>query len=257
MKDQTNKDINNNNEGVYLVNFNILYKNNKPDCLTYSYLRYNTIFTEALVHYIDQFKINNIKFLNLNNRLFVLEDSFLKYSSLERYENAYNYLKLNSYYLTLDNKYKFNLIECLSLLSCNKPTYLDLKEISEFIHILYNGNNNKIIDFYKNNSTIEVLKNKWFNINLNEHFNKNIIFNFFFLVKDLDSLLNKLKSLNMGVNGGPQSKRAMCSLTDANILRIDSCFRQSLYLGSKSYKTDLTNRDFHFKNIHINLGSVR
>lgn len=59
---------------------------------------------------------------------------------------------------------------------------------------------------------------------------KNIVFNFLFLVKDLESFLGKLEDLK--VNGGLQSVRAKCSLTDVNLSQFDNCFRKSMYLSS-------------------------
>lgn len=48
---QTSKDLNNNDDGFYLLNFNILYKNKKTVCLTYSSLWYNTLFIKPLMYY--------------------------------------------------------------------------------------------------------------------------------------------------------------------------------------------------------------
>ena len=52
-----------------------------------------------------------------------------------------------------------------------------------------------------------------------------------FLIKDLKSLLVKLKDLN--VNAGPQSERGKCSLLDANLSRFDESFRETMYLDCK------------------------
>lgn len=42
-------------------------------------------------------------------------------------------------------------MECISIFSANMPIYLDIKNIS---WLLYNGDNQKILDFYKNNNYI-------------------------------------------------------------------------------------------------------
>lgn len=260
-------------DGLYLVNFNLIYKrmqentvscqvfSKMPYTLIYKYLNYNTMFSELLVSYIEEVSKYNINMHNLNNTVFVIDESFKEYSKWDidsideqYFNNKYNY-----------NRHKYNIIKYILLLSRNKgPMYLNIDNIVKLLLLLYNRCNKDIIDFYlKNNIKDKFLRDKLNKglLNLSGKHNENIIFNFVFLIKDLNSLLSQLKSLN--VNGGPQKWRAECDYISSNLSIIDECFRSSMYNHYLDYHINnilppfLNKTHFSFKNIHINLGEVR
>lgn len=152
----------------------------------------------------------NVKRLNLNTTIFVIDEEFKEFSKLNGSEQDYFYSE-NFESLFINNKVKINQVEYLWLLSSFGPMYLNTDVMYELIDCLFKGFNNKIINFYNINNFCHVddyIKNLFkegkYKFNIYDKFNNNIIFNFVFLVKDLDSLLNKLKDKK--VNGGPQKK---------------------------------------------------
>jgi hypothetical protein len=144
----------------------------------------------------------------------------------------------------------------------NGPKYLNVKNMAVLLEKLYKGDLDVLFEeLYVNEYEKEPAYKKYLNIedakvNLRLKHNKNIIFNFVFLIKDLDSLLNNLKHLN--VNEGPQKDRGKCNFLNSNLIHIDNAFRNSMYLHSNLIcKSILTPSHFDFKNIHMNLGNVR
>lgn len=67
-----------------MVNFNILYK--KMDnqsishTLVYSYYSYNSIFTNLLVNYMEEITKLNVKDMNFNSTIFVIDELLHNYS---------------------------------------------------------------------------------------------------------------------------------------------------------------------------------
>jgi hypothetical protein len=87
--------------------------------------------------------------------------------------------------------------------------------------------------------------------------NKHTIFNFVFIVKDFNKLLEGLKDLN--VNAGSQKYRGQLDSLGYRISMTDVYFRESMYnhivrlSDNKFNKSEL----FSFNNIHINMGNIR
>ena len=122
--------------------------------------------------------------------------------------------------------------------------FLDVENISNLLHKLYKGDLEYVVKLYwyinyiKNGENKDVAalvkalkRGGGIQFDLYKRHNKKIILNFMFLIKDLKSLLVKLKDLN--VNAGPQSERGKCSLLDANLSRFDESFRETMYLDCK------------------------
>jgi hypothetical protein len=87
--------------------------------------------------------------------------------------------------------------------------------------------------------------------------NKNTIFNFIFIVKDFNKLLEGLKNLN--VNAGSQKYRGQVDSLGYRISVIDLHFRESMYKHVLRLSNNKFNKPelFSFNNIHINIGNVR
>ena len=235
-----------------------------PYTLIYKYLNYNTLFTVLFLSYIEEVSKYNINLHNLNYAVFVLDKSLMEDSKWDKdsideqyYNNKYNYSKY---------KYKYNIIKYILLLSRSKgPVYLNLDSLVKLLKLLCKGRNKDIIDFYlKNNINDKFLRDKLNQglLNLSDNHNENILFNFVFLVKDLNSLLSELKGFN--VKGGPQKWRAVCDCLTSNLSITDKCFRSSMYnhyiyyLINNKIPTPLLNKtQFSFKIIQINLENVR
>lgn len=240
-----------------MVNFNKLYnKKSSSSCLTYSYLWYNSIFIKLLLHYIEKLKMLDGKLLNVNNMLFVIDKLLLNYNTIDDYSDFPNW---NLNYVYKDNLFKLNLVEIISVFTNNEPTYASSEEILYILDALHKGYNAELVDFLtKNSNILDLYKKEIITLNKKKNYNNNIIFSFFFLVKDLEGLRDNLKALKkVDSNGGPQRKRGMCNLTDFNVLNVDNGFRRSLFLNSTLFNSRLTERDFSIKNIHINLGKIR
>lgn len=76
-KYKRSNEINLNEDGLYLVNFNNLNKKNTDNyTLIYRYINYDTIFTECLINYIEQYQKQNVKHLFSDNTIFVIDKYF-------------------------------------------------------------------------------------------------------------------------------------------------------------------------------------
>ena len=262
-------------EGLHLVNFNTLYKENKfgskeKTNLVFSHISYYNNFDKFIINYIENLSEGDISTYNINTTLFVIDNSYSKLSNWN-VNKGFEYNKPNLEKLTSGNyEGSLNYIEYLQLLSGRGPLYINIDIMARMIEHIYNDDflpiDNLYLKYLFRGSTLakETVKNIIDNgNNVRENMNRNIIFNFIFLVKDLDNLLAKLKDLN--VNGGPQKDRARCNLLDSNLCILDNSIRKSMYLHYMTFCIDsegkrlklLDNRDFSFKNIHMNLGKVR
>ncbi len=253
-----------NKDGLYMVNFNILYKKNKgiriPHTLVYTAMRYNPIFTPILISYMEEVKKLNVKSLHINNVMFVIDSLFKKYDKWDG-NDLQVLLESNILNITPNIYNNLNVIEYLSMLSSDGPLYLNMSDMEILISALFKDDLNNIMDFYKRgfckNSFLDsLIKEKKIKINLSNKYNNNIIFNFVFLVENLDNLLYKLKKLK--VNAGPQSQRGIYNLRHNTLSQVDWAFRRSMFLHCNSFLDEkFCMHHFSFKNIHVNLGNVR
>lgn len=251
------------NEWLYLVNFNILYKNingkKTPDTLIYSYYKYNPIFSYPLVRYLEEITVMDALFMNVNTTIFNIDNSMRDFSRWDRESSSEFYMHNSDYFYGKNNRNKLNLIESIASMSYGGPMYSSIENLSQVIRYLFEGDVIKVWK-YSRKFFLDVMgfnvEYKKGNISLNiRKSNVNAIFNFVFLVKDLDRLKELLKDLK--VNEGPQKNRGLCDLSKANLTRNDMGFRKSLYLSCDTLRTGLKKRDFSYKNVHMNLGDVR
>jgi hypothetical protein len=73
-------------EGLHLVNFNTLYKENKfgskeKTNLVFSHISYNNNFDKFIINYIENLSEGDIFTYNINTTLFVIDNSYSKLSN--------------------------------------------------------------------------------------------------------------------------------------------------------------------------------
>ena len=93
----------------------------------------------------------------------------------------------------------------------------------------------------------------------------NIINGCVFVVSDMVKFIKSIKDLGYNINAGPQSQRGRVSNMNNSLSQLDFEYRKSLYNHNNYHinvgnidKRHLIDRDrFSFKNIHMNIGSVR
>ena len=248
---------------LYLVNFNILYKNingkTTPDTLIYSYYKYNPIFSYPLVRYLEVITKMEVQLMNTETTIFNIDHSLINFASWNSEFSREFFLMNFEYFHGKENRNKLNLVESIASLSYEGPMYTSIENLSYVIRFLFEGNVFKVWEYYlKYFINIPGFKEGYekgeIKINLRKS-NKNAIFNFVFLVRDLDGLKKLLKDLK--INCGPQKNRGQINFSMANLTRIDTGFRKSMYLYNNTIGAGLEKRDFSFKNIHMNLGNVR
>jgi hypothetical protein len=253
-------------KGLYLINFNMLYNKttgeSAPSSLVYSYYNYNTMFTVPLIRYIEGITKLNVKSLGINNSIFVVDKLLEKHTQWDSQSNQ-EFLRNNTSLILPRYKHFVNVLEYIKLLSMEGPLYTNMEDMSHLLQHFYFSNLEGVVKYYNHmldlketEQTVTIrnfIKDKTLRLHLAPHYNRNIIFHFYFLVTDLDSLLYKLKTLH--VSGGPQSNRAKISLTDANLTQMDFAFRKSMAL-EMAKKYSLNWRAFSFKNIHMNCGNI-
>ncbi len=249
-------------EWWYLVNFNILFKNingvKTPDALIYSYYKYSSLFISTLVNYLEECTLQDCTLMNVNAKIFIIDSLLTKYRGC--IDETIQYQNMNYLYADNMQKTNLNLVEVLLAMSVNGPIYLDIDGMSKIIYYLSHGYWNTIVDLYKQYFIQQAnFKNFYgktkFKIRYKKKYNKNILFNFVFLVKNLDDLIKLLNYTK--VNGGPQKHRAHCNLLDFNLTRIDIGFRNSMYIYFYKLGAPIVKKDFSFNNVHMNLGGVR
>lgn len=266
----------NSKNGLYLVNFNVLYnkKNNQSNrvnnTLVYSYLSYNTLFALSLMNYLNSLSASNLSIhdsIIIEPRVFVLDKSlhpFIEEGKVD--EESSKMSKLLSHLIVGENK-TYDKIAFLLLLASEGAISKSSDSIYEMLHALFNNDYVSFWNHCKINKTSSNIITKLLIartgdfgydafadfVRGHKHLN-NSINNFYFVVRDLDSLIKKFKDIN--VNQGPQKWRGMCSLTQSNIYDIDQGFRHHLLNTWEDYNY-VEDKDFSFKNIHMNLGNVR
>ena len=162
-----------------MVNFNSIYRRTGQtsisDSLVYSYMDYNKIFANSLVNYMEELTESNVKFGNINNTVFVIDEEFSKYSQWDSV-SVTNFWNENYHYLSSGSHY-LNIIELLSLLSYTGPMYLNINDISILIRGLYNKDIKDIMIGYIN-MNFGSLKGLWelfeknnYSFNLSKHLN--------------------------------------------------------------------------------------
>lgn len=262
-------------DGLFLINFNILRKHSLDNDgiklgLIYSYVNWNYKLEKVLVNYMQEMSLRDIRTSAINPLIFIIDDKLKKYDDWDRdswlEENHQNIIDN----IEFANKTgSLNIVQSLLLLSEKGPLFMNTSSMSDIIRSLYNEDYNKIYNVYSNNLDTEgvvytSLKKKWDKKELDikyvkDNSNRNTIFNFYFLVKDLSSLIKTLKDLE--TNGGPQRDRARLSLTKYNLAALEISIRNTMFinaLGSDYNLSQILNyEDFSFKHLQMNCGYVR
>jgi len=108
-----------------------------------------------------------------------------------------------------------------------------------------------------------MLKNKLDETHVNQY---NLWSRAAFITEDLDSLINLFKkSVDSGVNEGPQAWRGQSDSLSNAIQAIDSDFRKSINrhnqhhvnMGNIPRNRLIKRSKFSYQNIHLNIGNVR
>ena len=252
---------------LYMVHFNIIWKKINinanetklvPDCLVYSYYEYNPNFAKFIVNYMENICELDIRRFNLNATVFVMQEH-LKKLSFWNEETESEFIKNMSKTIGVKNTKIFNLMHYLLFTSCRGSLALSIEDISNLLMNLYEKKTYNIMDiFNKFNYPGEHTDVKGdYKTYIRENSSDNIIFNFVFLVQDLDFLLNNIKKLGINVNAGPQSSRGRCSFSDYKLSILDYAIRRSMYLYCNlNNENSLDESPFDFRNIHMNLGKV-
>ena len=215
----------NKNEGLYLINFNIIYNYESGiSTLIYKYIKYNNMFDKFIISYINEIQSKSV-FMDWDSNNFIF--------IIDKILNSYNTWDKEYYKLFINNNedienIPLNLIEYLLIISEDGPKYFDINNMINFINYLYQKDNQKILEYYENRN----MPYKYSDVYPKNIDNK-IISNFIFLVKDIKSLVDKF--INININEGPQKWRGQCDLISNNLLMIDKSFRKSMYNHYKKH----------------------
>ena len=255
----------------YVVVFNILKskdiktKQVRID-LIYNYTQYNKLFFDLFYGYIIdlQYSMINDNIITLgSNYLFCIDEKLVVNNRLNnirdfvskkfdiperaRYLKLFNFINLcklaiRGNILCINNIYMSMMISCL----VNEKDYLLL----DILHKEYGKVNNKSIW-----NEITEARRKIYDI-------YNPLSRFIFVVSDLKDLIHTIKNEDKelkSVNTGSQKFRGSTSYLNNILSRLDKDFRDSMYNHNLLYRDPigLPENKFSFKNIHMNLGSVR
>jgi len=143
------------------------------------------MFIPALINYIDEFTKFNVKELKINNTIFVVDQSFYKYSCYDD-EDMMTFIKNNIEIFTFESKVSFNYVQFLSLLSV-KPLFFSIETMFELLRHLFNKDLIAVRNLCFSDLAKVIADNHpdikpYSKIRFNMHFNTNIIFNFIFLL---------------------------------------------------------------------------
>lgn len=254
--------------GIYLLRLKTFKSNNT---IIYSYMYYDKLFLDSLVFYLCLRHIYPSLLKEELNKSIVFFDDTIKLSPailgielgkefFSHYPSETRDLFRNKNYLELDKLYIY-------MLKLN--SYISFVELSELALMDINS------EYYKFLRQVLNLSQE-FNINNVDHkledikrFNDDVsscykpLDNSLVVCSDLQLLLSEFKKAGVTINQGPQSKRGEVSALQNSLVTIDTDYRSSLYFHhrhhcSSKIRSDLIHRSgFSFKNIHMNLGSVR
>ena len=266
-------------DGFYMVVFNFLNTKNKRT-LVYNTIKYNKIFLDCFLVYIliEQMSMSTCTITTASDFFFFLDaklkslfDSYLAANIEKRYRVK---TEQNEDYIHNNKVYPLNFIEMLKIVFKWEIPLISNEYMSEIIAcISFNIRDitnklNTCCNIGKYNPKNPDLLTIWYNrLKKENKANNKHIFNniskFVFIVSDLDLLLNNLKKAGFdSVNAGPQKFRGNASYIGYINTILDRDFRDNLWRHnvwwSFNYNKPLFPRSvFSFKNIHINLGSVR
>lgn len=240
---------NNEKDGLFLINLNIIFKHDNNgnimnNQLVYSQYRYNKIFTQPLISYIEEVHKLNAKFARMNSTIYVLVDDFKNYSHWENSEGALKVFFENFENIYKNRKTTLNPVQFLLATSIFGPLYIKEEYMTNLIKLLFKGDIIKILNIYfqilkdYNNPIFEVDGiDKNLNLKLANKFNSNLINKFIFVVKDKENFIKNLEMLK--INGGPLNYRHEGNSLQNKLCRIDESFRKSFGLSLSPYFNNL------------------
>lgn len=261
---------------LYVVVFNKL-KNKKDGkyTLIYNYRKYSSIFIESLLLYF--IKENKDSFLSDNftigsGLLFFIQDELLKEYNLHNID-----MRIEPVYLNTNTKnYLINkpkhIIDIFKLIMDQNTAGVSIDKMVDIIKhsdLNYEKNYEKLIEILSEEGKFHLNKKMFYGIHnrLVEKKIYNTLTRFIFVVNDLESLKNILKSLGFkDVNEGSQSFRGCGSYINKIATALDDDWRECLYrhylFFEKNHQVSqgrkhLSYSKFSYKNIHINLGYDR
>ena len=100
-----------------------------------------------LINYLEKVTKSDVKYLELNATVFVIDKSLSEYSKWNQKEFL-DYFENNSDNIWTNNRIKLNCTEILLLLSCGGPMFLDVVNISNLLHKLYKGDLEYVVKLY-------------------------------------------------------------------------------------------------------------
>lgn len=245
------------NEHVYLVSLRVLKKD--TNIIVYSYISYPEIFLNSLIYYLirkENFKASS-SYLDWGDYLTLIDynlgsNDFIRYL-LDKI------LILNKHwveYMESDEYYKHKPTNYTTYFDSVKKTTLtlDTDKLIECINFAARKEFNKFIDI--------LLKYQVDNLEFNDVY---VLRDCIFLVKDINSFIESLKSKDFIVNKGPKSDRDKINSMTSHLSCVDRDYRDYLYRYQKLVVKNglmpseclLSRSKFSFRNIHINMGNTR
>lgn len=256
-------------KGIYLLK---IKKLKSDGSLIYNYIHYNSMFNDLLLVYIYvRLRTSNLTKDEINSNLFLV-DSELSFDNFTYLDDSINIFNNDLSYIVdsikenFENKLIGDLYNILFKLNFrisnsdivdvikleNKNMYYDI--IKKLYKNIVDINNDDILDYNNNENFYKYIKSKTFNL----------VDNCIIVTKDLDKLLNILND-NVKITQGLKSNRGQVNNLSHTLSMLDLDFRNTIYYHYRYHKIEhylnvnkpLERSKFSFKNIHMNLGSVR
>lgn len=253
-------------EYFYVVIFNFIKNKNGEETLIYNYVEYNSIFKKCFYIYtlLEQMSL----LIHYNNNIgsknyFIIEDKLIKD------ESNYN-INIEEEFFSRElrrknsEKYDFpiNIIDLLKILTKGKLFSYNYKDLSYFLHLMYNRDISGLLNLIPSNDLAENLKDT-----TKEYFGKSILLNplsrLIFVVSDLEKFLLEVRNSGFkNLNQGPQKHRGSGSYINYTLTNLDRDFRIAMYKHNTHFHLNgranyIHKNKFSYKNIHINLGNKR
>lgn len=239
--------------GPYLIFIKSLNKDKKQ--LVYNYIRYNDLFTPALLNYlVNRWRYNSLLFSQWGKYLVIMavEDPNKKESYLANKNENFKEI-LDIYLRYRNNQDPIGFINGLTHVTKHDHMSLliDLafkKSYSEYLKEILTDTtlyNTYVKSFYADFKVI--------NINLLEH-------SLYFVTK-LKPFLSSVEKRGYEINQGPQKWRGQLNGLRNKLFCLDIDFRKSLYNHSQYHfklcdQPNISRDKFSFDNIHMNLGDI-
>lgn len=252
---ENNKYISKNLLGAYLVSIRTL--NTEKKTLVYNYIYYDKLFIFCLLYYFI-FRDECISKVSREwGNYLVIADTNISKEKI----NPLIFNKESKLVNTLDNIHNYELsLDQLICIMYRLIYVADYDNMSKLINLMMNRDNTKCIkEIYstKEYKIIEKEKNYYTEVPLLD--------STLFFVTNLNQFINNIKNNGVDINQGPQKFRGQINSSSCFLSLLDLDFRNILYRHNNYHYhnnmtqsvTELSKKHFGFKNIHMNLGSIR